>query len=159
MEIEMWKELIFKAEEFDAQVGYKPRPPATEGEIAKTIALAKDMLNVDLPKEYIEFLRFRNGYAHEGLVIYCGGLDEPVVKKDDDFYRDIVDANVVWRDYEHHEKYLYFGDADLYLYGLNLESGQYEQQDRTCGDVLETYSNFFQMIEGAMKVYYPAENK
>jgi hypothetical protein len=148
----MWKSLILQAEKEDEPFGRKPRRPATKEEIELTVKLAKKKLNVDLPEGFLNFLRFRNGFGYEGLLVYGAVLSAPASKQEGEFYRDIVEVNAIWRERDEHKNYLFFADSDMYLYGLKLASGKYEQQDRYSSDVLQVYPDFDQMIADTIKI-------
>jgi len=143
----MWKSLILQAEKTDEPFGRKPGQPATEEDIEQTINQAKKKLNVDLPENYINFLRFRDGFGFEGLLVY-GAVSS---KMKEGFHRNVLEVNEKWREREEHKNFLFFADSDMYLYGLNLLSKQYEQQDRYSSDVLQVYPEFDHMLADAIK--------
>jgi hypothetical protein len=153
----MLRSLILRAEKIQAKDGLQPLKPAKQEDIALTIRLAKEKFNVDLPRDYIEFLRFRNGFWFEGLSIYHAKYSNF-----SDMPKDIVDANIIdenisWRKGDLGNKlnsdYLFFGQSNLDLFALNLKTNKYEQQDRSCRDVVETFPNFTSMMIPALTVY------
>ncbi len=143
----MWKSPILRAEKEDEPFGRKPGQPATTEDIEQTIKQAKRKLNADLPQSYIDFLKFRDGFGFEGLLIYSAVSSQ----KKEGFRRDVIEANQKWREREEHKIYLFFADSDMYLYGLNLLSMQYEQQDRYSSDVLQVYTDFDHMLTDAIQ--------
>jgi hypothetical protein len=143
----MWKSLILRAGKEDEPFGRKPGQTATNKDIEQTINQAKKKLNVDLPESYVNFLQFRDGFGFEGLLVY-GAVSS---KKKEDFHRDVIEVNEKWRERKEHKNYMFFADSDMYLYGLNLLSKQYEQQDRYSSDVLQLYPDFDEMLADAIK--------
>ena len=54
-------------------VNYKLNIPATDTEVQRLREHVKEKFNVDLPREYEEFLKTVNGLDFDGLVLY--GVD------------------------------------------------------------------------------------
>lgn len=152
----MLTSLIVRAEGYYLKRGRNLLKPARKEDIALTIKLAKEKFNVDLPNDYIEFLRFRNGFWFEGLLIYSAkytnieDIDEGALKTN------IIDVNEAWREGnlgKWNLDYFYFGESNLDLFALNLKTNKYEQQDRSSADVIESFSDFASMMIPALKSY------
>lgn len=69
----MWKDLILEIKDILESVNYKLNTPATDTEVQRLREHAKEKLNVDLPSEYVEFLKTVNSLDFDGLVLY--GVD------------------------------------------------------------------------------------
>lgn len=156
------RSLIFRAEKIQMEAGHPLRSPAKRDDIIFTINLVRERFKVELPDDYVEFLKFRNGFWFEGFTIYNAKFIDEANESRYLIKTNIVDENEAWRKgfEELNRDYLYFGESDMDLFALNLKTKIYEQQDRISRDVLESFPNFTSMMIPALTAYVESmENK
>jgi len=117
--------------EQEAAGGARPLlPGATATELAALAQAVKARLGVELPLSYQNILRTIDGFAENGVTLYC---------VDPDFREDGFDSGpgllteneVFWAGLpETDGRYLFVGEADLWLFALDLASGAYVALDR-----------------------------
>lgn len=128
-----------------------PQPPASDVDIQILLADLARLGNVkDLPDAYIQLLKMMNGLEWNGLFIYS--TKTMPLEDTDDKLMGLVEANLIWRDFEDHKRYLFFGDADISLYCQDLTTGAFKELDRSSDTVIETYDSFENMLNAALKV-------
>jgi len=91
-----------------------------------------------------------NGLSYNGLMLY--GADSVLENSEDTRAVDgIIDTNEIWHEVEEQRKYLFFGDSDIAWYVLELEEGTYHELDKPSGSVMESFSDFWEMLESALE--------
>lgn len=141
----MYQQYLQKIEAQARMYGERIHPPASEADLASLSARSLAELSAEVPQQYKDFLRVRNGLNFDGLFIYSS-------HNTDDYKHGFVDSNLDWRSYEINNDLLYFADADINLYVYNLVEGRYEIQDRPSGDVYDTFKTFDEMITEALRL-------
>jgi hypothetical protein len=145
----MWKKALMEVDKQRRENGLAMQPPASENDVKSVIKGAEEILGVKLPDEYLKFLRLVNGLNWNGVFIYSSKTSQIVGSKHS--LQGIVEANEIWRDYEGHKKYLFFGDSDMSLYGKDLITGEYKELDRSSNSVIQTYKGFDDMLTDVLK--------
>ena len=115
----------------EAAVGARPLlPGATATELAALAQAVKARLGVELPLSYQNILRTIDGFAENGVTLYC---------VDPDFREDGFDSGpgllteneVFWAGLpETAGRYLFVGESDLWLFAVDLPSAAYVALDR-----------------------------
>ena len=129
--------------------GLAMQPPASENDVKSVVKGAEKILGAKLPDQYLKFLRHVNGLNWNGVFIYGSKTSQIVGSKHS--LQGIVEANEIWRDYEGHKKYLFFGDSDMSLFGQDLITGEYKELDRSSNSLIQTYKGFDDMLTEALK--------
>ncbi len=146
----MWTEILKQIEENLKKYGESLNSAASEIEIKYLIENVKKMFEVDLPEQYVKFLRTVDGLDFDGLTIY--GVDQSLLEtKPSEPVYGFIETNEVWYENEEQKKYLFFGDSDISWYCLNLSTGKYEVRDKPSGTVMEIYEDFDSMVKGALR--------
>lgn len=128
-----------------------PQPPASDVDIQIMISELSRLGNVkDLPDAYIQLLKMMNGLEWNGLIIYSTKT-MPLEDTEDELLG-LVEANEIWRDYEDHKRYLFFGDADISLYCQDLKTNEFKELDRSSDTVIQVFGSFESMLNAALKV-------
>ncbi|WP_218975577.1 YrhA family protein [Mesobacillus foraminis] len=63
----------------------------------------------------------------------------------------MIDANEIWHEAEEQRRYLFFGDSDINWYALDLKEGMFHELDKPSGSVMETFSDFNEMLASALE--------
>lgn len=152
----MGQEAVLLLEEIhDEQAKYNEtrQPPATDDDIAKLTKRASEEFGTALPEQYFEFLRGENGIDYNGLVIY-GTATLPLVDDPSKSLGGFVETNLLWRDNPDLKSYLVFGEGNLDLYALHLETGEFRVIDRTpTSNVEERHSSFDALLASAIRAH------
>lgn len=139
------KTIINEIRNIKKELGTKMQSPASDGDIYELIDKVKKYYKIDLPIDYIEFLKLNDGLVFSGLFVY-GSKTQKIVGYKDRFLLGLVEANKLWRENEENRQYVFFADDDLSLYGLNLNTLEYEELDRSSGDKLNTAASFTKIL-------------
>ena len=112
-------------------------PPATEAELAALQAAASAQLAYVLPAAYRELLAKTNGLDCNGMQVY-GTSD--LVRTDEagrvTYERmGLVEANLLWRDFEPNRDFVFLAETGDLLYCHNLVSGKFEVVDRITNEM------------------------
>ena len=72
-----------------------------------------------LPEEYTNFLAVVNGLEFNGMILY--GIDENILdRKNAQTVTGYIDSNEIWYENEWQKEYMFFGDADISWYCLDI---------------------------------------
>lgn len=129
--------------------GRKLAPPATEEELAALQTAATEQLGYTLPATYRELLTHCNGLDHNGTVIYATS-DVLRTKPSGRVTYDrmgLVEANLLWRDYEPHKEFVFLAETGDVLYRHNLVSGKFEVVDRVAGDMDDPATDAYDTLD------------
>jgi hypothetical protein len=148
----MYEQLLTQVGAEQARYGERSQPPCTEERLERLRQRAREELGAEVPEEYADFLRARDGLNHNGLFIYASETS-PVAGGTDATIEGFVEANLGWRDDEHFNGYLVFGEGNMDLYVRHLPTGEYQVIDRTPGNLIETHPSFAQLIAAALKAH------
>jgi cell wall assembly regulator SMI1 len=146
----MWKKALMEVEKQSREHGIAMQPPASENDVKSVVKGAEEILGVKLPNEYLKFLRLVNGLNWNGVFIYGSRTNQ--IAGTTYSLQGINEANEIWRDYEGHKKYLFFGDSDMSLYGQDLNTGEYKELDRSSNSLIQTYKGFDDMLTDVLKL-------
>ncbi|MET7019244.1 YrhA family protein [Bacillus mycoides] len=146
----MWKNLVLEIEKIEKSFNDKLNTPATDTEIQRLREHAKEKINIDLPREYVEFLKTVNGLDFNGLVLY--GVDSSLLETEkDEQICGFIETNEIWYENEFQKEYLFFGDSNIAWFCKNLSDSTYLELDKPSGTVMNTYNDFNTMLEEALK--------
>ena len=140
------KEMAAQAKEYGT--GLQPPCPMSSVEALKL--RARDELSIDLPDDYLTFLKQNNGFDLNGLLIYASER-LAVPGSDDEFVEGIVEANLARRDYEPMKQYIVFGEAGDDTYVYSISDNEYQVIDTVSMDVLERFPTFDELITRALE--------
>lgn len=147
----MWKDTLLEVEKTMKSFNLKLNKPAKDTEVQRLRERVKEKFNVDLPREYEEFLKTVNGLDFDGLVLY--GVDYSLLEaKKDEHICGFIDTNEIWYENEFQKEYLFLGDSNIAWFCKNISEGTYLELDKPSGTVMETYNDFNTMLEEALKI-------
>ncbi|MGD7007013.1 YrhA family protein [Metabacillus sp. 84] len=137
-------DLLMEIEKIKQQDGKSIMQPANVENIAAIKEwIAKSVMDNVSIEEYEKLLNLVNGIEFNGLVIYNADLN--------DENNGFIAANEIWRENEWESNYLFFGDANISWYCLDVDKRVYLELDKPSGEVLEKYINFQAMVTEAIK--------
>ncbi|HEX8119397.1 MAG TPA: YrhA family protein [Pyrinomonadaceae bacterium] len=148
----MYEQLLTQVGAEQAKYGERSQPPCAEGRLERLRLRAREELGAELPEEYADFLRAQDGLNHNGLFIYASETS-PVAGGADATIQGLVEANLDWRDDEHFNNYLVFGEGNMDIYVRHLPTGAYQTLDRTPGNLIETHPSFQHLLAAALKAH------
>lgn len=130
-----------------------PQPPATGDDVAKLVKRSREELGAAPPEQYLEFLRGENGMNHNGLFVF-GTSTLPLAGNPDIALQGFVEANLAWRDSPELNSYVFFGEGNMDLYGLHLETGEFRVINRVPTDnVEERHASFDMLLASAIRAH------
>jgi len=120
---------------------------ATDEELAELTTKANDKLQITLPADYLDFLRFSNCFGFNCLNLY--GHER--YWDGDDFDEGIVEANLDFWAEESLQQYVAFGDENTTRLVLNKTTDKFEIVDSVSWDKIEEFTSFTDMLVFAIK--------
>jgi len=120
--------------------------PATDREIKSVKQSSKNILKVNLPEEYLTFLKKCNGLDYNGTVIYATDR-KPIVGYDDRYIEGIISANLSARDVEMMKQFLIFGESDDLIHTLDLSKNKYRTIEAIGHSLYAEYDSFDQLLD------------
>jgi hypothetical protein len=144
------KEFDAKVREEEAQGLYPLLPGATEEELTRLSNAVRQELGVPLPGSVIQILRVVDGFVESGVSLY--GVDAEF--RDDHFESGpgiLAENHVKWSGYaETIQRYLFLGDSDLWLFAIELNTGQTTVLDRSTLVPKHRFSTVEEMVNDMM---------
>ena len=127
-----------------AQFNQPVFPPASAEELRALQQQASNQLKYELPISYLELMTYSNGLDWNGFQLY-GTHDltrsGPTGRISYD-RMGLVEANLLWREYEPNTQYIFFAESGDRLYCHNLVNGKYESVDRITKELTYAPSSF-----------------
>jgi hypothetical protein len=138
--------------------GGSPQRPCRRDELQTLRARVAKDLGVELPQAYYEFLTLMNGLNSNGLTIYASQTTSMAgyEHRKDMNIDGIVEANLVWRDYEPHKRFVMFGQSGTSLYAYDLKDKKYRVLDRQSNSLIEEMSSFQDLLRQALEENAPS---
>lgn len=145
----MWEKLISDIRKIEEKYGDTINSPASSEQIEILIKAVKEKFGNELPQEYINFLKTVNGIEFNGFIFY--GVDSSLLdnQKEETAYG-YIDTNEIWYENQHQKQYMFFGESNISWYCFDLVNKIYVELDKPSGTLLNTYDNFYYMLEKAL---------
>jgi len=143
-------EVLTKITEIESQLGYRLPPPCTPAQLKTVQDETMAKLGLQVPAEYLEFLRLHNGLAWNGLHMY--GVEEYEFSPSK--IAGMVEMNLLRREVPvptWTSQHLCLGDTGDDSYGLRLTDGRYCGVDVVSGYVFQEYESFDEMIDSVLR--------
>lgn len=142
----MWKELLGKIVEEMNEYGEKINNGASTDLIDTLNCKANEILNIQLPTEYIHLLEFINGLEFNGFIIY--GIDSEYLDKlpNQDIYG-VIENNMIWYENEWQRKYIFLGESNISWYVYDMEMAKYYELDNPSGRNMAEFTSLDKMLE------------
>lgn len=140
----MIAELIEKIKEIQKEYDENINDGVSDKDTEKFITEGKNR-GIELPEQYINFLKLANGVEANGHLIY--GMDEniigyPLEQNEIGFF----DYNEIWSENDNMKKYVFFGDADISWFVYDKESRMYCELDKPSGRLAKNYDSCNEML-------------
>lgn len=145
----MWEKLISDIRKIEEKYGDTINSPASSQQIEILIKVVKEKFGNELPQEYIKFLKTVNGIEFNGFIFY--GVDSSLLdnQKEETVYG-YIDTNEIWYENQHQKQYMFFGESNISWYCFDLVNKIYVELDKPSGTLMNTYDNFYCMLEKAL---------
>lgn len=138
--------IIEKTRKMAAKYNQHLQPPASDEQIETLVAEAREMLGVELPAEYLEFLRTVNGLYWDNLRMYASAN----IPQDDPNHpiEGVVDINLEFREaFEPYNDLLIFGySGNLDTYVLEIPSGKFQILDQVSLSLTKNFKTFDKLL-------------
>lgn len=141
----MWeanlKKIINEKKMYDEEVNVG----ASKEEIDKLILEAKEKLNLELPKEYLDIISKVNGIEFNGFILY--GVDKYLLEHEinQNIYG-LVESNQIWYENEEQKKYLFLGESNISWYVYQNKNNSFIELDNPSGRESNKFNNFYEMF-------------
>ena len=141
----MWKDNLNKIKEEEKIYDEELNTGASKEEIDKLLEEAKEQLEIELPKEYLDTISIINGMEFNGFILYA--IDEYLLEHENNqSISGLIDSNQVWHENEEQKKYLFLGESDISWYVYEYEKKRFIELDNPSGREICTYNNFDEMF-------------
>lgn len=144
----MWEKEIEKIKKEFVGWGYKVNEPASDDEISRFTTKVKDKFQIEIPSEYIDFLKEINGYSFNGLLVY--GIDMDLLDNaPNNCKAGFIEYNDD-RSVSDEEKWIYFAESEFRLYVFRVQDATYYKIEDFSYDIQKKYDSFAEMIMEAI---------
>ena len=153
------KELDARIREEEVQGRYPFLPGATQAELTRLSKAFRQELGILLPDSVIDVLCLVDGFDWNGVVLY--GVDTAYHDDQIESGMGILEENrFKWADYaETRQRYLFLGEVDLYLFTIDLSTGQATVLDRLTLVPKHRFSTLEHMINGLLhQALFPSDS-
>ena len=149
----MWKDKLEKIKiEFENYFGFVFNNPASDNEIFKLKNSFFKKFGLELPTQYLEFLKYMNGIEFDGFIILS--VDENLL--DNGINQEvggIIDFNEILYENEFNKDYIFLADRDISWYVYNIKDKNFNILDKPSGELMETYNDFYSMLDNVLEEY------
>ncbi|MHC8319083.1 YrhA family protein [Pseudomonas sp. LB3P31] len=120
--------------------------PARDEDISSLISMAAESLCLDIPEEYLEFLRSYDGLVSGGVFMYSSRAHK--YSDSDGRSPALIEQNLIARDVDFMSAFLVLGESDQDEYVYALKNNVYQVRDRQAFDVvIEEFAAFEGLLE------------
>ena len=123
------------------------QPAATPEAVALLTKRATEELRYSLPVFYLELLQTTDGVARNGIQVYGTQTQRIQGLARESYIEGLVEANLVWRDFELNKDYIFFAESGSDLYQHNLQTNLFEVADRVGRTVFDTFATAEELFE------------
>jgi hypothetical protein len=141
----MYQELLKRVADEQRRFGSELQPPANEEQIKTLEERAARELKVELPDEYLDFLRRTNGLDWNGVVVFASE-SVPIVSHLDRSIPGVREMNLGYRDDPRFSDLIVFGSNGMDLYTFRISTGKYEIYDEVPHELIDTLSTFDELM-------------
>jgi hypothetical protein len=145
----MYQELLKRLAAEQRRAGSAPQSPGTDEEIQRLVERARQELRIELPTDYVDFLRLTNGLDWNGVVIYAADTT-PIAGHPDRIIPDIIEMNLNYREDQRFADLLVIGSNGMDLYTYRISTDVYEVYDEVPHELLETLATFDELMTKAL---------
>jgi hypothetical protein len=126
--------------------------PPFEGQPSEKVLAYRDRIReefgIELPPDYVEFLKLADGFAENGVVFYA--LDQE--DDSEQLLPGLLAENAEYQDAaEELTEYLVLGHSDLYLYAYHLPTGAYRALEEDTLEIGKEFEDFDDLMTCVLK--------
>lgn len=137
----MWKEILKKVKQIEMSFSDKQREGASQERIKVFSSKIRELFGIDLPKDYLEFLSYVDGYDFNGFQVF-GTSETP------GDYLNMIEANALFHENQELKRYWFYGTSSLSWYVFDRESNLYLETDasETAWEQFKTFDELLTKI-------------
>lgn len=149
----MWKEKLEKIKiKFEKDYGDSFNNSATDNEISKLKNSFLKKFGLELPTQYLEFLKYMNGIEFDGFIIFS--IDKDIIDNNtNQQVEGIINFNEILYENEFNKDYIFLADSDISWYVYNIKNKNFNILDKPSGELIETYNDFYSMLDNVLEEY------
>ena len=149
----MWKEKLEKIKmKFEKDYGDSFNNSATDNEISKLKNSFFKKFGLELPTQYLEFLKYMNGIEFDGFIIFS--IDKDIIDNNtNQQVEGIINFNEILYENEFNKDYIFLADSDISWYVYNIKDKNFNILDKPSGELMETYNDFYSMLDNILEEY------
>lgn len=149
----MWKDKLEKIKtKFERDYGDSFNTPASDNEIYKLKNSFLKKFGLELPTQYLEFLKYMNGIEFDGFIIFS--IDKDMLDNDtNQQVEGIIDFNEILYENKFNRDYIFLADSDISWYVYNIKNKNFNILDKPSGELMETYNDFYSMLDNILEEY------
>lgn len=142
----MWKDKFKKIVSEKKMYEEEVNLGASKEELVKFIEEVKNILNREIPSEYLNILKVANGLEFNGFILY--GVDEYLLEsKPKQHINGLIDLNQIWYENEGQKKYLFLGESNISWYVYDFNERKFIELDNPSGGESTRFNTFYEMLE------------
>lgn len=142
----MWTDKLQKIIEEKSIYGEKINIGATEEELELFLEEVRREFKIDLPNEYVNFLRTVNGIEFNGFILY--GIDQRLlIKPQNQLINGLIEYNSIWYENEWQKQYIFLGESNISWYVYDLSKCKYYELDNPSGRESEMFVSMECLVE------------
>ncbi|BEU01366.1 hypothetical protein OAG1_01660 [Agarivorans sp. OAG1] len=139
------QQLLEKIRSIASEWGEVLEPPATDIEVIELVGTVRSLFSIELPKEFLSFLKLVNGLEFNGLIIYGTKNSETDLNGSS---LDIVEMNEVFRESLRSDELdvIIVGEDSSGILVYESSSDKFQFRDRIGIDRVDSFSSFEDML-------------
>lgn len=139
------QDILHEVEDAKRKYNEHMQQPCAPSQVAALATRTRNLLGIELPNEYADFLGRTDGLDFNGAHFY-GHARVPIAGRQDVFIDDLVEMNLIQREVEGLERLLVLGQSGLDIYVYDADAQQFQARDRISLDVDEEFPTFVELL-------------
>lgn len=121
-------------------------PGVSDKIISSWAVQVQKTLGVMPPQEFIDVIRYTNGFEWNGFILY--GVDRDSFPMAPGYIvNGLIEQNEIWYEVESQRAYLFLGESNISWYVYEIATGRYLELDNPSGREIAVFSSFTEMLE------------
>lgn len=144
--MEMWKDKLREIEKIKNIYGEKINVGALEKELNIFSESIKNECNMNLPEEYLNFLRIINGIEFNGFILY--GIDQTLLSETPNQHiHGLIENNKIWLDEGIYQELIFLGESNISWYVYDKLKNEYIELDNPSGSTVMGFNSLEHMLD------------
>lgn len=144
--MEMWKDKLREIEKIKNIYGEKINVGALEKELNIFSESMKNECNMNLPEEYLNFLRIINGIEFNGFILY--GIDQTLLSETPNQHiNGLIENNKIWLDEGIYQELIFLGESNISWYVYDKLKNEYIELDNPSGSTVMEFNSLEHMLD------------